>query len=284
VPVYSEDTGDLNWYGIDSNASTVQKSLDLAGASDGTGLLQLHQFNNPNGGGYYTPASDDLLLMRAHIVYPLEKYELLYATKADFADWLQSELSISWSQISDPYATDYGGPITWSQITDPPAIVTAHSALTDIVASAVDVDDHDPRYWFAYGVGTPSTVADTKNYRTSGEVWADDFKLNDADTTNYWNGDDLFVSVAEDVGIYAGDTAEFGADNQVDIYSDTGSVTLSAETTVYLVATTNDLDMTIGGDLKINANTGQTVTKTWVDNDLVTHSETFHKGILVAYT
>lgn len=60
--------------------------------------------------------------------------------------------------------------------------------------------DHDDSYWHAYddssGLTGHNVFVDAKSYHTTGEVHANDFKLQADPTNNYWNGSGFRVDVA----------------------------------------------------------------------------------------
>ena len=197
--------GELEWYGVDTDSGSGQNSIQLADQG---------QF---------------------------EIYGMPYA--------------------SDPAASGYdfcmrdgaGGSVVWVDVANSvlaglliTAIETAgtlkHTNLAYTFAGGLGVGksvgntDHDDSYWHEY---TTSNNTDAKDFHTSGEVWADDFKLNDADTTNFWNAEGFNVQTTGDIDINStagvmtiGDAA---SPPSIDIFGDT--TTVDGITALYLSGT-----------------------------------------------
>jgi hypothetical protein len=103
--------------------------------------------------------------------------------------------------------------------------------------------DHDESYWRAYDDGTVrvghNTFVDSKDFRTTGEVRADDFYINDR-VANVWNAEGFDVDVTDDVSITA--------TNDIDLNSN--SFTLDT-TTSATITTTTTFDVDATGDATI---------------------------------
>ena len=149
--------------------------------------------------------------------------------------------------------------------------------------------DHDDQYWPEYAT---SSYTDTKTFRTSGEVWADDFCVNDADATNKWNAETFLVDVTAAIGLIAGGgmivnpsvngtgDLELGtaAKNWENIYMRSGPLWIS---NTYTQILTSALEFDVAGDAHLNPTVDGAGTcsigtgaKSWANLDLYSSGET----------
>jgi hypothetical protein len=136
-------------------------------------------------------------------------------------------------------------------------------------------EQHDARYWkFATAsAGTNayggSGVAEDKDFYTTGECRADDFRLVDDPTNNFWNGEDLAVLVTSEANIKAS-----GDINIQTTTADLGligfdGVSLSCLNNQVEIFASTYLDLQPSGALRINGTDGVTITN-WTNKGMLT--------------
>jgi hypothetical protein len=190
-------------------ASSDQRSLqiDITGSDN---KAQIYGFDAVGSGGALG-SNDDMMIRRDFGGAPS------YVDYVPFPDFV--------SEVADELNTGSPGAITHTTLdfTGSGAIGTGTSGGNT---------DHDDVYWHEYTVGT---YTDGKSYRTTGEVHADDFIIEDR-IANAWNAEGFDVDVTDDVGITTANDIDLNAGS---------SFTLDTITSALLtIGTTFDLDAT----------------------------------------
>lgn len=90
-------SGEMKWAWVDSTKKTSPpcKSLELISASAGEEYLALYGFVHASPSPSIPATQDEVLMWKYDAATP----ELEYVTKANFADWIEGELQIDWSQV-----------------------------------------------------------------------------------------------------------------------------------------------------------------------------------------
>jgi hypothetical protein len=223
MPTFTPDgDGDavLFWMYPDteSQRATDQKSFETRTTASGT-IFQLYDFHGNTGSSMN---KNDLVLFKS-----VDNNDLRKMTKAALGNWLSS---------SGGGSSDGGGGIRHTGLVFTGS--TSGTAGTNI--------DHRPEFWYNYN---DDSFVSARDFRTTGEVHADDFKIQDDPDNNIWNAARLKVSTSSSDGI--------------SLTSNGGPLTIDLPSQ----------------SLQIDGNTGQSVTLQVTQNG-TTRDITFTKGVL----
>jgi len=208
--------GDIVDFWLDDDSSSIDYNTE--------GSAQVYGFSDPSS---YAATPDDLS----------NDYFTFSDNSSGTLAWCSWETLLT--AISDDLV-DTGGP--WEDAPWEDIDAVRHTDL-DMTAGASPKDttgnntDHDNRYWPDASHVDP----DSKSYHTTGEVHADDFKLQDNPTLNVWNTDELYVNT--------GDVTLEGTTATSDFQAIFGQIKLNTD---------NEVNLDPRGELQINETPGVT--------------------------
>ena len=180
-----------------------QHSLEIDPDSQ---VAQIHGFDDP-AGNQFAPSIQSTSVSRGYFLVHNDGWTSGGSPSQTIGDYAQYvPLDSVWTNLMD--AIDNGNLFPLYEHANL-GFATVDNLGTGLAGTAGDTD-HDGAYWRAYDDGTVlsghDTHIDTKDFWTSGEVWAQQVGIldnADAQTTNVWNETDLTVDVT-DVEVDAG--------------------------------------------------------------------------------
>ena len=208
--------------------------------------LQIYNWDSPN---VVTLATDDYFMFQDTSD---NNKSLQYITAQGFLDWIEENLDLSDS-------VNGGGIGDWLHESSNWKNYHTNDNFTDIgdgwaalgTGKSGGNTDHDDSYWHAYNdgsaIGGHDAFIDTKDYRTTGDVWAAELHLSADGSTDsqYWTAAAFLANVTGAFNLTAGATSDWNitgaltldTTTNMDLTSSGGSVGINADGNINLVVT-----------------------------------------------